>query len=281
MSQSQNSNPSSHTQTIDFLTLFPEAFSPMYTSIPQRAQDKGIVTLRTHNLRDWGVGKHAMVDDTPYGGGPGMVMKPEPFFLGVEAIKKNLQTHQPATVINVTPQGKPFTQQDALHLSLSPHLIFLCGHYEGIDHRVREHLVDQEYSIGDYVLSNGELAAMVIADAIIRLLPGVIRQESVTQDSFQAGLLDHPHYTKPASYRGLDVPSVLLGGHHQKISEWREQQARETTKRMRPDLLAEYYRSSSLKNETAPLTQVQNTFKGTNYEQENRINAKENDKKEE
>lgn len=218
---------------IDIITLFPETFTPLDSSIPGRAQKKGAVELHLHQLRKFGIGRHLQVDDTPCGGGPGMVLRPEPIFDCLESIPKTEKT----IVIYPTPQGTPFQQSHAVELSKKEHLIFLCGHYEGVDQRVRDHLIDREYSIGDYVISNGELSTMVIADAVIRLLPGVIKPESYVQDSFYQPILDHPHYTKPAVFRNLAVPEILLGGHHKLINEWRQQQAMEKTRQLRPDLL--------------------------------------------
>lgn len=217
---------------IDIITLFPEVFGPLYSSIPSRAQKKGALELHLHWLREFGLGSHHQVDDTPFGGGPGMVLKCEPIFECLDGIGQS----EDRLVIYPTPQGTPFKQEHALELSHHSHLVFLCGHYEGVDQRVRDALVDREYSLGDYVLSSGELATMVMADAVIRLLPGVIKPESYEQDSFFRGRLDHPHYTKPASYRGMNVPDVLLSGHHKKIDEWRARKAAEITERIRPDL---------------------------------------------
>lgn len=217
---------------IDIITLFPETFTPLNSSIPGRAQDKGKLDLRLHWLREFGLGPHRQVDDTPFGGGPGMVMKCEPIVACLESIG----CEESRTVIFPTPQGTPFKQEHALELAGREHLVFICGHYEGVDQRVRDHWVDLEYSLGDYVLSNGELAAMVISDAVIRLLPGVIKPESYEQDSFFRGGLDHPHYTKPAEFRGHHVPEVLLSGHHKNIDEWRAQRAAEKTRKVRPDL---------------------------------------------
>lgn len=218
---------------LDIITLFPEVFGPLQSSIPSRAQDKGALELNLHWLREFGSGPHKQVDDSPFGGGPGMVLKCEPLFECLESLPQS----QDRVVIFPTPQGAPFKQADAVELSQRTHLVFICGHYEGIDQRVRDTLVDREYSLGDYVLSSGELATMVMSDAIIRLLPGVIKPESYEQDSFFRGGLDHPHYTKPAKFRDLEVPPVLLSGHHKKIDEWRAQRALETTRRVRPDLL--------------------------------------------
>lgn len=220
---------------IDVVTLFPEVFGPLMSSIPAKAQDCGALDLRLHWLRQWGVGPNRQVDDGPFGGGPGMVLKPEPFFECLDAIAEGLEARP--YVLYPTPVGAPFTQATARRLAEMPHLVFLCGHYEGIDERVVEHWVDEEVSLGDYVLSSGELATMVIADAVIRLLPGVIKPESYEQDSFYTGSLDHPHYTKPASYRGKQVPDVLLSGHHKKIAQWQSEQRTRRTADRRPDLL--------------------------------------------
>ena len=217
---------------IDIVTLFPEVFGPLHSSIPARAQDKEKLELHLHWLREFGIGPHHQVDDTPFGGGPGMVMKCEPLVECLDSIGRE----ETRTVIFPTPQGVPFKQKHAVELAKREHLVFICGHYEGIDQRVRDHWVDLEYSLGDYVLSNGELAAMVIADAVIRLIPGVIKPESYEQDSFFKGGLDHPHYTKPAEFRGRGVPDVLLSGHHKKIDEWRAKMAAEKTRAVRPDL---------------------------------------------
>ncbi len=222
---------------LDIITLFPEAFAPMFCSIPARAQQKGLLDVRLHWLRKWGVGPNYQVDDTPYGGGPGMVMKPEPIFDCFDSLKSECPA--PFHVIFPTPPGRPFQQADAFRLSKQQHLVFLCGHYEGVDQRVREALVDEEISLGDYVLSNGELATMVIADAIIRLLPGVIKEESYLCDSFAQGRLDHPHYTKPAEIRGYKVPEVLMSGHHARIEEWRLGESVRRTQELRPDLRTE------------------------------------------
>jgi tRNA (guanine37-N1)-methyltransferase len=219
---------------LDIITLFPEVFGPLQSSIPARAQDKGALNLHLHWLREFGKGPHHQVDDAPFGGGPGMVLTCGPIFECIETIPET----DDRLVIYPTPQGIPFKQSHAIELSQFSHLVFLCGHYEGVDQRVRDVLVDREYSLGDYVLSSGELASMVMVDSIVRLLPGVIKAESYQQDSFFKGGLDHPHYTKPAQFRGLGVPEVLLSGHHKKIDEWRAIKAREITRRVRPDLLS-------------------------------------------
>ncbi len=221
---------------IDIVTLFPEVFSPLYSSIPAKAQEMGALELHLHWLRKWGLGKQYIVDDTPFGGGPGMVLKPEPFF---ECFDEILETSAGRPlVIAPSPVGQPFDQKIANELALHEHLVFFCGHYEGIDERVVQHLVDRELSLGDYVVSSGELASMTMVDAIVRLLPGVIKEASYQQDSFYQGGLDHADYTKPASYRGLDVPPVLLSGHHEKIEQWRQESARQRTTSRRPDLVA-------------------------------------------
>lgn len=219
---------------IDVVTLFPEVFGPLMSSIPGKAQDLGALELHLHWLRRWGVGPNHQVDDGPFGGGPGMVLKPEPFFECLDEI--SLAAESRPYVLYPTPAGASFSQATARRLVEKPHLVFLCGHYEGIDERVVEQWVDEEISLGDYVLSSGELATMVIADAVVRLLPGVIKEESYQQDSFYSGGLDHPHYTKPAEYRGLSVPEVLLSGHHKKIQQWQQEQREQRTRTRRPDL---------------------------------------------
>ena len=220
---------------IDVVTLFPELVSvPMGLSMMGRAQEKGILDLRVHDLREQGLGKHRHVDDTPYGGGQGMVIRPEPVFETLD----RLDTPK-ARIIYLSPAGKRFDQATARRLSAESHLIFLSGHYEGIDHRIIEHWVDEEISLGDYVLTNGAIAAVVVMDAIVRLLPGVLGDEmSAVEESFgTSGLLEAPQYTKPAEYRGLKVPDMLLSGNHAKIAAWREQQALERTRANRPDLI--------------------------------------------
>ncbi|MCX7713629.1 MAG: tRNA (guanosine(37)-N1)-methyltransferase TrmD [Chthoniobacterales bacterium] len=219
---------------IDLLTPFPEMPSSILdSSILKKAQTRGVVIIRIQNLRNWATDRHRTVDDTPYGGGPGMVMKIEPIHRALQDLR-----NPSSLVICPSPQGAQFNQQKATILARHPHLIFLCGHYEGIDQRVLDHLVDEEISIGDYVLTNGVLASLVIIDAIVRLLPGALGDElSASQDSFQNGLLDYPHYTRPANYNGWQVPSVLLSGNHAAIAAWRYQQALERTRHLRPDLL--------------------------------------------
>jgi len=222
---------------IDILTLFPNMFSgPFDESIIKRAMDNNIVSIVMHNLRDWGLGKHKMVDDYPFGGGAGMVMKTEPIFEAIEAIKSQ-DNNSSAPVILLTPQGRVFNQKIAAELAKLDRLILICGHYEGIDERVREHLATDEISIGDYVLTGGELAAMVIVDAVVRHLPGVLgSEESAAEDSHTTGLLEYPQYTRPPVYRGWEVPQVLLSGNHAQIAKWRREQSILRTFIRRPDL---------------------------------------------
>ncbi len=219
---------------IDILTLFPKLCEgALAESMMKRAQEKGLATLRVHNIRDWATGKHLMADDTPYGGGQGMVMKCEPIFAAVEALRT-----PESRVVLMTPAGRPFRQELAACYAQVPHIILLCGHYEGIDQRVIDHLVDEELSIGDYVLTNGAIAALVVTDAIVRLIPGVLGDEaSAAEDSFSEGLLEYPHYTRPLAFRGWTVPEVLLSGHHAAIARWRKEKALEKTRKNRPDLL--------------------------------------------
>src|SRR6266446_8620687 len=222
---------------IDILTLFPEICrAPLSESIMKRAQENKIVDLRIHNLRDWTKDKHRIVDDAPFGGGQGMVMKPEPIFAAVEELRA--QVDEKSKIILMSPAGRRFDQPMAERFSREPHLILICGHYEGVDHRVIEHLVDLEISIGDYVLTNGAIAAVVLVDAVARLLPGVLGHErSAVDDSFAAGSLEGPQYTRPAEFRGWNIPEVLLSGNHSKIAKWRKEQALKRTKQNRPDLL--------------------------------------------
>ncbi len=224
---------------IDILTLFPEICrAPLSESMMKRAQESKIVDLRIHNLRDWTKDKHHIVDDAPFGGGQGMVMKPEPIFAAVEDLKQSAIKNQQSKIILMSPPGRRLNQKMATDLSKEWHLIVICGHYEGVDHRVIEHLVDLEISIGDYVLTNGAIAAVVLVDAIVRLLPGVLGHErSAVDDSFAAGSLEGPQYTRPAEFRGWKVPQVLLSGNHAEIAKWRIEEARKRTKQNRPDLL--------------------------------------------
>jgi tRNA (guanine37-N1)-methyltransferase len=219
---------------IDIVTLFPGIVQGvLQESILGRARARGSVEVRVVNLRDWGEGRHRVADDYPFGGGGGMVLKPEPLFRCVEALRA-----PGSRVILLDPQGRPFTQAVARELAAAPHLILLCGRYEGVDERVRAHLVDDEISIGDYVLTGGELAALVVTDAVVRLLPGVLGDEAApAKDSFGAGLLEGPHYTRPEEFRGWRVPAVLLSGDHARIARWRRLQALWRTWRRRPDLL--------------------------------------------
>lgn len=202
-------------------------------SILKRAQDKGLAELEAVDLRQWAVDKHRTTDDTPYGGGPGMVMKVEPIYRALEELRT------PETkVVLMTPQGRPFQQRIAEEYSQASHVIMICGHYEGVDQRVADHLVDDEISIGDYVLTNGALAALVVTDAIVRLIPGVLGDaDSAVQDSFSTGVLDHPHYTRPEVFNGWSVPDVLMSGNHAAIEKWRRQRALDLTRERRPDLL--------------------------------------------
>lgn len=222
---------------VDILTLFPEiALAPLGESMMKRAQKAGLVDIQAHDLRNWATGKHRKTDDYLCGGGQGMLLKPEPIFAAIEELRS------PASkVILLTPQGKVFKQAMARELSNEDHLIFLCGHYEGVDQRVIDELVDLELSIGDYVLTNGAIAAAVVTDAIVRLLPGALGDaRSAVDESFSdPNLLEAPAYTKPIEFRGLKVPDVLLSGHHAKIKEWKAEQAVERTKANRPDLLKE------------------------------------------
>jgi tRNA (guanine37-N1)-methyltransferase len=219
---------------IDILTLFPDICrAPLGESIMKRAQENGIVDLRIHNLRDWTTDKHHIADDAPFGGGQGMVMKPEPIFAAVEGLR-----NKASRVVLMSPAGRRFDQRTATQLSREPHLVIICGHYEGVDHRVIEHLVDLEISIGDYVLTNGAIAAVVLVDAIVRLLPGALgHEQSAVDDSFNHGLLEAPQYTRPAEFRGWKVPLVLLSGNHAEIAKWRKEQAIKRTRENRPDLL--------------------------------------------
>ena len=223
---------------IDILTLFPSMFSgPFDESIVNRAIDRNLVSIMIHNLRDWGIGKHRVVDDYPFGGGTGMLMKPEPLFEATAAIKKE-SAHPSAPVILLSPQGRVFNQGIAAELATLDQFILICGHYEGIDERVRDHLATDEISIGDYVLTGGEPAAIVVVDTVVRQLPGVLgSEESAKDDSHTGSLLEYPQYTRPQTYEGWEVPEVLLSGDHAKIAKWRREQAILRTLSRRPDLL--------------------------------------------
>lgn len=221
---------------IDIITLFPDMFKgPFGMSMLWKAQDRKLVEIELHDLREFGLGPRRQVDDTPYGGGPGMLLRPEPIFAAVEAAK----TKNPdAKVVILTPGGQPYGQTTAQELSQLDSLILVCGHYEGFDERIMA-LADYQLSIGDYVLTGGELAAMVIVDSVVRLIPGVLGDETSSADeSFSHGLLEYPQYTRPEEFRGQKVPEVLLSGHHAEIEKWRQQQSKDRTNRQRPDLLA-------------------------------------------
>lgn len=221
----------------DILTLFPEFFDSIFAaSILARAIKNRIVAINTVNIRDYAYDKHKIVDDYPYGGGPGMVMKPEPIYRAIAAAKEAAATK--AWVISMSPQGQVLSQEKVMELARQEHLIIVCGHYEGIDERVNELCIDEEISLGDYILTGGELAAAVIVDSIVRLLPGALGdEESALQDSFSDGLLKYPQYTRPQEFMGLAVPDILLSGHHRHIAAWRRRQALKRTWEKRPDLL--------------------------------------------
>ena len=223
---------------IDILTVMPDALeSPLHTSILQRAQDKGLVEIHVHNLRDWSLRKHRKVDDYPFGGEAGMVMQIEPVWRCMEELKSQRDYDE---IIFTSPDGEQLDQPMANALSLKENLMILCGHYKGVDYRIREHLITKEITIGDYVLTGGELPAAVIADAVVRLLPGAIGDEqSALSDSFQDGLIEAPVYTRPEVFNGWRVPEILLSGHQAKIAEWKMQMSLERTRRLRPNLLKE------------------------------------------
>jgi tRNA (guanine37-N1)-methyltransferase len=223
---------------IDILTIFPSMFrGPFEESIVKRAVEKGIVQIFLHDIRDYASDKHRTVDDYPFGGGQGMLMKPEPLFAAVEDVQGQAAERGP--IVLLTPQGRLFDQEVAVELARHDRLILICGHYEGVDARVHEHLATHEISIGDYVLSGGELAAMVVVDAVVRQVPGALGSPlSSVDDSFSQGLLEDPQYTRPADFRGMSVPEVLLSGNHGEIARWRRQQSLLRTARRRPDLLA-------------------------------------------
>jgi tRNA (guanine37-N1)-methyltransferase len=225
---------------IDIFTLFPAMFEgPFSESILKRACERGLLSIALHNIRDYTSDKHHVVDDYPYGGGVGMVMKPEPIFAAVEAV------YQGGPIILLTPQGRLFNQQIARELAREPRLSLICGHYEGVDERVAEHLVTDQLSIGDYVLTGGELPAMVVVDAVARLIPGVLgADESARDESHSDHLLEYPQYTRPPEFRGWRVPEVLLSGHHAQIARWRRKEALRRTRRRRPDLFAQLELSS-------------------------------------
>ena len=224
---------------IDILSIFPAMFrGPFEESIVKRAVEKGLVDIHIHDIRQWASDRHRTVDDYPHGGGPGMVMKPEPLFAAVEAVLEQAPERGP--IVLLTPQGRLFRQQMAGEFAREQRLVLICGHYEGVDARVQEHLATDEISIGDYVLSGGELPAMVVVDAVVREIPGVLgAPDASVEESFTQGLLEYPQYTRPADFRGLTVPDVLLSGNHREIARWRRRESLLRTARRRPDLLAQ------------------------------------------
>jgi tRNA (guanine37-N1)-methyltransferase len=216
---------------IEVLTLFPAMLDgPLAASIPGRIQEQGLATVRIHDLREWGLGRHRSVDDAPYGGGAGMILRPEPVAAALDAVRRH-----DSTAILLDPGGEVFAQARAADLATRSHLVFVCPRYEGVDERIRS-LVDLELSIGDYVLTGGELPALVVIDAVLRLLPGAIEAASTAEESFSEGLLEYPQYTRPAVFRGMGVPAVLTSGDHGAVDRWRREQALERTRRQRPDL---------------------------------------------
>ena len=228
---------------IDVVTIFPDLIeSVLGFSIVKRAREAGVVDVRVHNLRDWAPGVHRSTDETPYGGGAGMVMRPGPLFDCVESLPRLPESR----IVLLTPQGETFSQAKAHQLARCPHLVLICGHYEGFDERVREHLATEEISVGDYVLTGGELPALIIIDAATRLQPNALgNDESAEDDTFSEGLLEYPHYTRPPDYRGWRVPDVLLSGHHAEIAKWRRKERFRRTQSRRPDLWAEFVPSKS------------------------------------
>jgi len=227
---------------IDVVTIFPQMFaSPLEYGTLRRARDAGLVEILCHDLRDYTTDRHRVVDDTPYGGGPGMVMKPEPFFHAVEAIVATSPPPGPERIVITSPRGRPFDQAIARELAAQPQIVLLCGRYEGVDERVHEHLVTDEISLGDFVLSGGELAALCIIDAVARLVPGVVGKEaSLAEESFNEALLEYPQYTRPANFRGWEVPAVLLSGNHEEVRRWRRLQSLLLTMARRPDLFRQH-----------------------------------------
>ncbi|MSQ10664.1 MAG: tRNA (guanosine(37)-N1)-methyltransferase TrmD [Dehalococcoidia bacterium] len=224
---------------VDILTLFPGMFAgPFSESMLKRAQEKGLASIHLHDIRDYTTDKHHVVDDYPYGGGAGMVMKPEPVYAALQSVFAEDGGHPTPAVLLMTPQGERFTQAIARELVEQPWLVIICGHYEGVDERIRQHMVTRELSIGDYVLTGGELPAMVITETVIRLIPGVMgSDQSAEEESFAAGLLEYPHYTRPPEFMGWRVPPVLLSGHHAEVEKWRRRQSLLRTAVRRPDLL--------------------------------------------
>lgn len=235
---------------IDIVTALPKMLtSPLNESMLKKAQERGVVTIGVHDLRDYTHDRHRTVDDSPYGGGAGMVLKPEPVF---EAVEKLLAERTYDDVILLTAEGETFNQKVANELSLKENVVFICGHYKGVDERIRERLVTREISIGDYVLTGGEIAALTVIDAIVRILPGALGDsESALNDSFQTGLLDSPQYTRPADFRGMKVPDVLLNGNHEEVRKWREAKSVERTSERRPDLMEKYLSEPDAKKEQA------------------------------
>jgi tRNA (guanine37-N1)-methyltransferase len=232
----QGTGDSIGTHVIRIVTLFPDLFrSWLGQGVVSRAVERGVAAVRLVNLREFGLGRHKVTDDYPFGGGAGMVMKPEPIFAAVES----LDLDERVPVVLLSPRGRVFSQRVAEDLAQIPELVLLAGHYEGIDERVREHLITDELSVGDFVLSAGELAAMVVTDAVVRLLPGALAEDATSEESFQGGMLEYPQYTRPAVFREWAVPEVLLSGHHAQIAAWRRRQALLTTLERRPDLLCE------------------------------------------
>ena len=216
----------------DVLTLFPEMFEPLKVSVIGKAVEKNLIDIQVTDIRNFSEDKHKKVDDTPYGGGAGMIMKPDVVYKAYQSVKR-----EKAKVIHMSPQGKTLNQKMVEDLSKESHIIILCGHYEGIDQRVLDKIVDEEISIGDYVLTGGEIPAMVLIDSVSRYVEGVLNQDSIQEESFSNGLLEYPQYTRPEVFEGEKVPEILLSGHHEKIERWRKEKSVETTKKKRPDLL--------------------------------------------
>ncbi|KWU62041.1 tRNA (guanosine(37)-N1)-methyltransferase TrmD [Priestia sp. YIM B13446] len=242
---------------IDVLSLFPSMFDGVFgESILKKAQEKNAVELNVVNFREYSTNKHQNVDDYPYGGGAGMVLTPQPIF---DAVEKLTETAKKPRVVLLCPQGERYTQAKAEELAAEEHLIFICGHYEGYDERIREQLVTDEISIGDYVLTGGELGAMVVIDSVVRLLPDVLgNNHSAVQDSHSTGLLEHPHYTRPADFRGLTVPEVLMSGNHKKIEQWRQKESLKRTLLRRPDMLEKMELTEEQKKVVAQLKEENN-----------------------
>ncbi len=242
----------------DILTVFPEMFlSPLDCSLLKKAREHHRIDIRVHDIRMYAEDRHRMTDDAPYGGGGGMVMKVEPIDRALKAIRAE---EKGCLTVLLTPQGEPFNQRVAEELAALPRIVLICGHYEGVDERVRAHLADREMSVGDYVLTGGELPAMVVVDAVARLVPGVLgNAESASQDSHATGLLEHPHYTRPAEYRDWRVPDVLLSGHHREIERWRRKESLRRTRTRRPDLLE---KASLTEEDRALLTELEAEGRG-------------------